>query len=159
MLCKVGKNFATDITLATNKQSNPFFYLTIFTFFRILSKNGGFFRFRRVFSKKKPRKNPGEFFLFCVCQPWIAPTGQPSAQAPQSMHSSGLISYLPPFSEIAPTGQVSAHAPQAMHSSLILCAIVTSPFQICLIWVFPFSLYYHTAAEFARVFKFYLTFI
>lgn len=64
ILYKVGKIFATDITLATNKQSNPFFYLTIFTFFRILSKNGGFFRFRRVFSKKKPRKNPGEFFLF-----------------------------------------------------------------------------------------------
>ena len=40
--------------------------MTIFTFFRILSKNGGFFSFRRVFPKKKPRKIRGSSFFLCL---------------------------------------------------------------------------------------------
>ena len=54
----------------------------------------------------------------------IAPTGQPSSHAPQSMHSSGLMTNLPSPSAIALTGQVSAHAPQLIHSSLISLGIV-----------------------------------
>ncbi len=42
-------------------------------------------------------------------------TGQPAAQAPQLMQLSGLITNVPPLSEIAPTGQVPAHEPQPMH--------------------------------------------
>lgn len=49
-----------------------------------------------------------------------APTGQVSAQAPHSMHTSGLISYLPSPSEIAFTGHSAAQAPQLMQSSEIL---------------------------------------
>jgi hypothetical protein len=52
-----------------------------------------------------------------------APTGQASAQEPQLMHSSALITNFPSPSEMHPTGQASAHAPQAMHSSEILYAI------------------------------------
>jgi hypothetical protein len=52
-----------------------------------------------------------------------APTGQASAQAPQLMHSSALITYLPSPSEMQETGQPSAQAPQLMHSSEILYAI------------------------------------
>ena len=55
-----------------------------------------------------------------------APTGQTSAQLPQEMHSSALITYLSAPSEMQETGQPSAHAPQEMHSSLILNAIVRS---------------------------------
>ena len=51
-------------------------------------------------------------------------TGHVSAQAPHSMHSSALISYLPSFSEIASTGHSAAQAPQAMHSSEILYAMI-----------------------------------
>ena len=60
----------------------------------------------------------------------IAPTGQPSSHAPQSMHSSALTTYLPSPSEIADTGQVSAHAPQEMQSSLITLAMVFAPFNV-----------------------------
>ena len=53
-----------------------------------------------------------------------APTGQVSAQVPQSMQSSALMTYLPSPSLIALTGHASAQAPQATHSSEILYAIV-----------------------------------
>ena len=59
----------------------------------------------------------------------IAPTGQPSSHAPQSMHSSALTTYLPSPSEIADTGQVSAQAPQEMQSSLITLAMSFTPFR------------------------------
>ena len=58
-----------------------------------------------------------------------APTGQVSAQAPQSMQASSSITYLPSPSLIASTGQPAAHAPQEMHSSEILYAIVRSSFS------------------------------
>jgi hypothetical protein len=54
---------------------------------------------------------------------WGAPTGQSSAQAPQPMHASASISYLPSPSLIAPTGQESTQAPQDTQSSVILNAI------------------------------------
>ena len=53
-----------------------------------------------------------------------APTGQVSAQEPQEMHSSALITNFPSPSEMQPVGQASAHAPQEMHSSVILYAIL-----------------------------------
>ena len=56
-----------------------------------------------------------------------APTGQTSEQAPQSMHFSGSMSYLPSPSEIACTGHSGSHAPQLMHSSEMLYAMVDSP--------------------------------
>jgi hypothetical protein len=49
-----------------------------------------------------------------------APTGQVPAQAPQSTHSSALITYLPSTSEIALTGQPSAQAPQPRHVSALI---------------------------------------
>ena len=55
-----------------------------------------------------------------------APTGQTSAQAPQSIHVSASITYLPSPSEIAPTGHSPAQAPQLMHSSEILYAIINT---------------------------------
>jgi hypothetical protein len=48
----------------------------------------------------------------------IAPTGQASAQVPQSAHISGLMLYLSP-SEIAPTGHSSIQVPHAIQSSPI----------------------------------------
>ena len=51
-------------------------------------------------------------------------TGHASAQEPQLMHSSALITYLPSPSEMQLTGQASAQAPQLMHSSVILYAIL-----------------------------------
>ena len=65
------------------------------------------------------------FPLFCLpdYSPLMAPTGQPSSQAPQSMQTSGSIWYWVSPWEIAFTGQVSAQAPQEMQSSEILCAM------------------------------------
>ena len=60
-----------------------------------------------------------------------APTGQVSAQAPQLMHSSALITYLPSPSEMQETGHPSAQAPQLMHSSVILYAIFESSIKFC----------------------------
>ena len=54
----------------------------------------------------------------------IAPAGQPSAQAPQSMHVSASITYCPSPSLIAPAGQVPSQAPQEMQASEITYAIV-----------------------------------
>jgi hypothetical protein len=60
-------------------------------------------------------------------------TGHASAQEPQLMHSSALITYLPSPSEMQLTGQASAQAPQLMHSSEILYAILkTSIFVVTL---------------------------
>lgn len=53
-----------------------------------------------------------------------APTGQVPAHAPQEIHSSALISYLPSPSEIALTGHSASQAPQEIHSSLIWYAII-----------------------------------
>jgi len=55
-----------------------------------------------------------------------APTGHKSAQLPQEMHSSALITNLPSPSEMQEAGHSAAHAPQEMHSSVILKAIVNS---------------------------------
>jgi hypothetical protein len=49
-----------------------------------------------------------------------APTGQTSAQAPHSTHTSGSIWYWVSPSEIAFTGQPSAQAPHMMQASEIL---------------------------------------
>jgi hypothetical protein len=66
--------------------------------------------------------NPNGFFSMTYSA-LGAPTGQASAHAPQSMQTSGSITYLPSPSLIAFTGQPSAQAPQEMHSSEILYAI------------------------------------
>ena len=71
-----------------------------------------------------------DFFVLSYYASVIAPTGQPSSQAPQSMHWSASTTYLLSPSEIAPTGQVSAQAPHWMHSSLITLGIVLSPYKI-----------------------------
>src|SRR5699024_10720071 len=67
------------------------------------------------------------------CSDLGAPTGHTPAHAPHSMHSSGLITYLPSSSSlIALTGHSPAHAPHPMHSSLlILYAITTPPCFLC----------------------------
>jgi hypothetical protein len=59
--------------------------------------------------------------------PLIAPVGQPSSQAQQSMQTSGSTTYFVSPSEIAETGQVAAQAPQLTHSSEITCAILNPP--------------------------------
>lgn len=70
------------------------------------------------------------FIVFCCYYAsLIAPTGQPSSHAPQSMHCSGSTTYLLSPSAIAPTGQVSAHAPHWMQSSPITLGIVFSPYK------------------------------
>ena len=86
------------------------------------------------FEKEKRRRCAFQL-LFCVFSFAYssdgAPTGQTSAQEPQLMHSSALITYLPSPSLIALTGQPSAHAPHIMQSSLITYAIsITSLFNI-----------------------------
>ena len=98
-----------------------------------------FRKFNRIFqkSKKKLKKffiktnssQKRELFISAVLQLMYkctdyccsgAPTGQVPAQAPQSMHSSALITYLPSCSEIALTGQPSAQAPQPRHVSALI---------------------------------------
>jgi len=49
----------------------------------------------------------------------IASTGQADAQAPQSMHVSGSITYMPSPADIADTGHSPSHEPQAIHASEI----------------------------------------
>ena len=78
------------------------------------------------FAKEKATAWVALFFCRVNYASTIAPTGQPSSHAPQSIHSSALITNLPSPSEIALTGQVSAHAPHMMHSSLISLGIVIS---------------------------------
>ena len=87
--------------------------------------------------------------LFCFCLNYssglIAPTGQPSSQAPQSMQTSGSIWYCVSPWEIALTGQVSAQAPQEMHSEEILCAI---SFYLRLCYnVLPLQILYHNFCD------------
>ena len=55
----------------------------------------------------------------------IHSTGQTSAQEPQSVQSSGSITYISP-SEIASTGHSSIHVPHAIHSSEITYAITNN---------------------------------
>ena len=82
-------------------------------------------------NKKRCKRIVFYFVVFsCYYASLIAPTGQPSSQAPQSMHCSGSTTYLLSPSAIAPTGQVSAQAPHWMHSSLITLGIVLSPYKI-----------------------------
>ena len=83
------------------------------------------------FGNKKRCDNRTVFYLIFVANyaSLIAPTGQPSSHAPQSMHCSGSTTYLLSPSAIAPTGQVSAQAPHWMHSSLITLGIVLSPYK------------------------------
>lgn len=52
-----------------------------------------------------------------------ASTGQTLSHAPQSIQTSGSITYLLSPCEIAETGHSLSHAPQEMHSSLILYAM------------------------------------
>ena len=86
-----------------------------------------------------------------------APTGHTSAQLPQEMHSSALISNLPSPSEMQEVGQPSAHAPQEMHSSLILKAIVNSSVKTFGVDFSPMPILYHIFAKnqepFAKKFK------
>ena len=82
-------------------------------------------------NKKRCKRIVFYFVVFCCYYAsLIAPTGQPSSHAPQSMHCSGSTTYLLSPSAIAPTGQVSAQAPHWMHSSLITLGIVLSPYKI-----------------------------
>ncbi len=53
-----------------------------------------------------------------------APTGQVSAQEPQSMQVFGSIAYCVSPWEIADTGHASAQAPQLMQESEILYAMI-----------------------------------
>ena len=68
--------------------------------------------------KKKSAAQAADL-LNCVYSALIAPTGQPSSQAPQSMQVSASTMYFVSPGAIAFTGQVSAQAPQEMHSSEI----------------------------------------
>lgn len=91
------------------------------------------FRLKTMQTKIKNDANRIVFYFVvfsCYYASLIAPTGQPSSQAPQSMHCSGSTTYLLSPSAIAPTGQVSAQAPHWMHSSLITLGIVLSPYKI-----------------------------
>lgn len=56
------------------------------------------------------------YYYFSSCGEF---TGHTSAQAPQSIHSSALISYLLDPSEIQETGHSGSQAPQLTQSSLI----------------------------------------
>jgi len=58
----------------------------------------------------------------------MASVGHASAQAPQSVHRSALMTYLSSPSLIALTGHSSAQVPQEMHSSVILYAIWNTPY-------------------------------
>ena len=69
-----------------------------------------------------------------------APTGHTSAQLPQEMHSSALITNLSSPSEMQATGQPSAHAPQEMHSSLILNAMIIILRKNIRLWYFHTSI-------------------
>jgi len=53
---------------------------------------------------------------------WIAPVGQESSQAAQSMQSSALTTATLSTIEIAPTGHSSLHASHPMHSSELTTA-------------------------------------
>jgi hypothetical protein len=55
----------------------------------------------------------------------IASAGHTDAQAPQSIHFSGLITYGVP-SLIASTGHSEMQVPQATHAAVILYAIIGS---------------------------------
>ena len=57
----------------------------------------------------------------------MAPIGQASSQAPQSMQVFGLTSKCASPSAIAETGQASAQEPQEMQASEILCAMSVPP--------------------------------
>lgn len=58
-------------------------------------------------------------------------TGQELTQAPSSLHFAGSITYAPSPCEIAFSGQVDSQAPQEMHSSgIILCAIYLPPLYL-----------------------------
>ena len=70
-------------------------------------------------TKRKVQSLSALSFAFDYSAPG-APTGQTLAQAPQSMHLPGSISYLSAPAEIAPTGHSASHAPQLMQSLLIL---------------------------------------
>jgi len=59
-----------------------------------------------------------------------ASVGQTSAQAPQSVQISALITYLSSPSLIASTGHSSTHAAQFTHSSLIKYAMSKTPFSL-----------------------------
>lgn len=52
--------------------------------------------------------------------PKIQFTGHTSLQAPQSMHSSALITLFSSTSEIQLTGHTPSQAPQLIHSSLLI---------------------------------------
>jgi len=62
----------------------------------------------------------------------MAPTGQVSAQEPQSMQALGSIFMWSSPMEMAPTGQPPSQAPQLMQLSLIAYAIMYTSKKICL---------------------------
>ncbi len=61
-----------------------------------------------------------------------APTGQVAAQAPHSIHCSGLISNFVSPSLIQDTGQPAAQAPHLMQLSEILYAMISHLLQYLL---------------------------
>ena len=73
--------------------------------------------------KKAERRSVFPFSFVLSYSALIAPVGQPSSQAPQSMQTSGSTTYLPSPSDIADTGHTAAQAPHIMHSSEITCAM------------------------------------
>ena len=60
---------------------------------------------------------------------WAAPVGQTSAQAPQSLHLSGSITYLSGPAVMAASGHSGSQAPQLMQSSVILWVMFQFPFM------------------------------
>lgn len=80
-----------------------------------------------VLLKQKPGKSR-VFFSYTDYSSEIAPTGQAPAQAPQLMHESASITYLPPSSPIAPTGHPPAQEPHPTQESLITNAMIISSF-------------------------------
>jgi hypothetical protein len=72
-----------------------------------------------------------------------APTGQTAAQAPQSMQSSGSITYLSSPCDIAFTGHSIAHTPQEIQFSFILYDKVFTPLKVLkLVIVYLLFIYY-----------------
>jgi len=59
--------------------------------------------------------------------PTIASTGQAPTQAPQEIHSSSDITYLPSPAEMQETGHSPSQAPQEIQFSLITYAIKAHP--------------------------------
>ena len=91
-------------------------------------------------------------FYFCSG----ASTGQTLAHAPHSRHSSGLITYLPSFSEMAPTGHSSAQLPHPRHFSASITYAITVILsnQMRCKYEFSLAIYYNILFQNVNVFAF-----